>query len=262
MGAVQDRVALVTGASRGIGAAIATRLGAEGATVAVLGRTLTSDPRVAGSLDETVAEIRRAGGTALAVQADLSRPEDRDRAVDEVVDAFGQIDILVNNAAASFLSPVADFAEKRYRLMFELQVHAPFHLAQRVLPGMCERGSGWIVNISSRAATHPAGPPYGTLARRGFTVYGMCKAALERMTTGLAAEVTHLGVRVNALSPWDNVATPGTKHHQLVGVALEDGSVMAEAALLLASGDISGQIAYSTPLLVEHERVPDPTVLR
>ncbi|MCW2496711.1 SDR family NAD(P)-dependent oxidoreductase [Jatrophihabitans sp.] len=252
---VQDRVALVTGGSRGIGAAIAARLASEGARVAVLGRTLTGG---AGSLEETVGAIEAAGGSALAVQADLSVPADRASAVAEVVKAFGPIDILVNNAAATFLIPFVDYPDKRYRLMFELQVNAPFHLAQLVLPDMVERGSGWIVNISSRAASHPAGPPFGTLARRGFTVYGMCKSALERMSTGLAAEVTHLGVRVNALSPWDNVATPGTAHHDLTDMVVEDVGVMAEAALLLASSDISGQIAYSTPLLVEHERTPGP----
>jgi citronellol/citronellal dehydrogenase len=251
-----DRVALVTGASRGIGAAIATRLAVEGVRVAVLGRTLNEVAGGSGSLRETVDAIEGAGGTAVAVQADLSVPADRERAIAETVAAFGPIDILVNNAAASFLMPVVDFTDKRYRLMLELQVNAPFNLAQLVLPGMIEKGSGWIVNISSRAAGHPDGPPFGTLARRGFTVYGMCKAALERMSTGLAAEVTHLGVRVNALSPWDNVATPGTAHHDLTNMMIEDVSVMAEAALLLASSDISGQISYSTPLLVEHERTP------
>jgi len=253
MGSLDGRVALVTGASRGIGAAVARRLAADGALVAAVARTRTGDAAT-GSLDDTVASIRAAGGTSVAVQADLARPEDRDRAVDEVGELLGPVDILVNNAAVTFLSPLGEISDKRYRLMFELQVHCAVHLSQRLLPGMCDRGAGWILNISSRAAVHPSGPPYGTLARRGFAVYGMCKAALERMTTGLAAEVTHLGVRVNALAPWDNVATPGTSHHDLLGVPLEDASVMAEAALLLCSGDISGQIAYSTPLLAEHER--------
>jgi citronellol/citronellal dehydrogenase len=256
MGSLSGRVALVTGASRGIGAAMAQRLAAEGASVAVVGRTLGPGAKAPGSLTETVEVIRSAGGTALAVQADLVSAEDRARAVTETVDALGPVDILVNNAAASFLAPAAEFSMKHYRLMFELQVHAPFELTQMVVPGMCERGSGWILNISSRAAVHPAGPPYGTLARRGFSVYGMCKAALERMSTGLAAEVSHLGVRVNALAPWDNVATPGTESHNLTNVALEDVSVMAEAALLLVSSDITGQITYSGPLLVEHEITP------
>ena len=254
MGALDGRIALVTGASRGIGAAIAERLAAEGAQVGGVARTMSNVGDGTGSLEETVARIRAAGGTAIAVQADLSRPEGRDHAVDAVAGSLGPVDILVNNAAVTFLSPLLEMSDKRYRLMFELQVHCPVQLCQRVLPGMCGRGAGWILNISSRAAIHPAGPPFGTLARRGFGVYGMCKAALERMSTGLAAEVTHLGVRVNALAPWDNVATPGTRHHDLQGVPMEDVSVMAEAALLLCSGEISGQIAYSTPLLAEHER--------
>jgi citronellol/citronellal dehydrogenase len=253
MGSLDGRVALVTGASRGIGAAIARRLAAEGAQVAAVARTL-SGPAGTGTLADTVAAIRADGASALAVQADLSRPDDRDRAVDVIAETLGPVDILVNNAAVTFLGPIGEIPDKRYRLMFELQVHCAVHLSQRVLPGMRERGAGWILNISSRAAMHPAGPPYGSLALRGFAVYGMCKAALERMSTGLSAEVSHLGVRVNALSPWDNVATPGTAHHDLLGVPLEDASVMAEAALLLCSGDLTGQIAYSTPLLADHER--------
>jgi citronellol/citronellal dehydrogenase len=253
MGSLDGRVALVTGASRGIGAAIARRLAAEGASVAAVARTLTGAAET-GSLADTVAGIEAAGGTAMPVQADLSRPDERDRAVDVIVENLGPVDILVNDAAVTFLGPLGEISDKRYRLMFEVQVHGPAHLCQRVLPGMCERGAGWILNISSRAAIHPAGPPYGTLARRGFAVYGMCKAALERMTTGLAAEVSHLGVRVNALAPWDNVATPGTAHHDLLDYPLEDPALMAEAALLLCSADITGQIAYSAPLLAEHER--------
>jgi citronellol/citronellal dehydrogenase len=253
MGSLDGRVALVTGASRGIGAAIARRLASEGASIAAVARTVTGDPET-GSLADTVAGIEAAGGTAMPVQADLSRPDARDRAVDVICETLGPVDILVNNAAVTFLGPLGEISDKRYRLMFELQVHGPVHLSQRVLPSMCERRAGWILNISSRAAIHPAGPPYGMLGRRGFAVYGMCKAALERMTTGLAAEVSHLGVRVNALAPWDNVATPGTAHHDLLDVPLEDASVMAEAALLLCSADMTGQIAYSTPLLADHER--------
>jgi NAD(P)-dependent dehydrogenase (short-subunit alcohol dehydrogenase family) len=251
---LDGKVALVTGASRGIGAAIAERLAGAGAAVAVVARsTGSSAGSDLGTIDDTVSRIRTAGGTAVPVQADVSHAEDRERAVAEAVAELGAVDILVNNAAATFVSPVVDFLDKRYRLMFELQVHGPFHFCQLVLPSMCERGAGWIVNISSRAAQHPVGPPFGSLARRGFTVYGMCKSALERMSTGLAAEVTHLGVRVNALAPWDNVATPGTQHHNLTGYPLEDAGLMAEAALLLSHGDLSGQIAYSTPLLIEHE---------
>src|SRR5581483_1171755 len=102
------------------------------------------------------------------------------------------------------------FPEKRYRLMFEVQVRAPFEMAQLVLPGMRERGRGWILNISSGAARHP--DPKQSRGRGG-TVYGMCKAAIERFSTGLAAEAYADGIKVNALSPNRVVPTPGTLFH-------------------------------------------------
>ena len=113
----------------------------------------------------------------------------------------------------TYFTPVADFTARRYALMFAVQVEAPFELAQLVLPGMRERGRGWILNISSIAARHPSLPP-GRFAT-GSTVYGMCKAALERFSTGLAAELYEDNIAVNALSPTLVVPTPGTIFHHL-----------------------------------------------
>ncbi|MQA06559.1 MAG: SDR family NAD(P)-dependent oxidoreductase, partial [Streptosporangiales bacterium] len=151
--------------------------------------------------------------------------------------------------------PVADFSRRRYDLMFEVQVAAPVHLAQLVLPRMRERRQGWILNISSRAARHPHLPP-NERATRGGTVYGMCKAALERFTSGLAAEMYTDGVAVNALSPNRVVPTPGTLFHHLTtedDPRAEAPAVMAEAALALCGGDPgrTGRIAYSADLLTE-----------
>jgi citronellol/citronellal dehydrogenase len=256
----EGRVALVTGASRGIGAAIAERLAEAGAKVAAVARTLEPDPKYVGSLSETVTRIRGAGGTVVPIQADISKQADRQRMVAEAVDAFGPIDILVNNAAVTFYLPFTEFPEKRYNLMFEVQVRAPFELAQMVVPGMRERGAGWILNITSRAGVHPQGPPFDEVHKRGFSVYGMVKAALDRFTTGLAAEVYDDGIAVNSLAPWDNVATPGAGAHDLINeFALEDISLMAEAALALCCGDpakLTGRVAYSQPLLAELQRRP------
>jgi NAD(P)-dependent dehydrogenase (short-subunit alcohol dehydrogenase family) len=258
--AVEGRVALVTGASRGIGAAIARRLAEEGARVAVSARTLEPDARYEGSLQQVVEEISKAGGEAVAVRCDLSEPDDRRRMVDETVDALGPIDILVNNAAVTFFQPFADFPEKRWRLMFEVQVRAPYELAQIVTPSMRERGQGWILNISSRAANHPVGPPFDLIHKSNFTVYGMVKAALDRFSTALAAELYDDNIAVNALSPWDNVDTPGAGHHDLVeGFRLEGVEWMAEAALQLCSHQpqqLTGRVAYSQPLLAELQLRP------
>jgi citronellol/citronellal dehydrogenase len=255
----EGRVAVVTGASRGIGAAIAERLAAAGAQVAVSARTIAPVDKYEGSLQETVERITATGGSAIAVQADLAVPEDRRRLISDVEGELGPVDILVNNGAITYYMPFTEFTEKRWRLMFEVQVRAPYELAQMVVPGMAERGAGWILNISSRAGVHPQGPPFPPMYRDwGFSTYGMVKAALDRFSTGLAAEVYDDGIAVNSLAPWDNVATPGASAHDLVDqFALEDISVMAEAALVLCSGDprtLTGRVAYSQPLLAELQR--------
>ncbi len=258
---VEGKIALVTGASRGIGAAIAERLARAGATVAVAARTVDPDPKYEGCLNDVVARIEADGGRAKAFKADLAKSADRRRLIDEVVAELGPIDILVNNAAVAFYVPFEDFPEKRYNLMFEVQVHAPFELAQFVVPSMRERGEGWILNITSRAGVHTQGPPYPEFYKRGFTVYGMVKAALDRFTTGLAAEVYDSGIAVNSLAPWDNVATPGVITHDLVkGFAIEDVSWMAEAALVLSCCDptrMTGRVTYSQPLLAAVQRRPE-----
>jgi citronellol/citronellal dehydrogenase len=263
---IEGKVAVVTGASRGIGAEIARRLARAGAVVAVSARTeASSDHPLPGTIHETAASIADAGGRSVAIRADLSRPDDRARLMEEVQRQLGPVDILVSNAAVTYFEPVDGFPEKRFHLMFEVQVRAPFEMAQMVLPSMRSRGGGAILNISSGAARHPEGPPYAPRRGHGGTVYGMCKAALERFSTGLAAEVHADGIVVNALSPAALVPTPGVVFHRLdAGVpdeALEPPEVMAEAAWALCGGHtpaLTGRIAYSRPLL-EELGIPVPT---
>ncbi|MEJ0027231.1 MAG: SDR family NAD(P)-dependent oxidoreductase [Rhizomicrobium sp.] len=254
-GTLKGKVALVTGASRGIGEAISVRLAMEGARVVASARTAAErESKLPGTLTETVERITKAGGESMFVKADLSHPEDRERLVDAAVNAYGPIDILVNNAAITYFIPVTDFPEKRFKLMMEVQVYAPFHLSQLVLPAMKERKSGSIINISSPAGIDPK-PPYTRAG--GGTVYGMCKAALERFSTGLASEVYEYGIAVNAVSP-GLVDTPGVAVHGLINERTKDRvqpiEFIAEAVYQFATGDpktLTGRIAYAAPLLEE-----------
>ena len=254
-GTLKGRNALVTGASRGIGEAIAARLAMEGANVVVSARTAESgESRLPGTLHDTVDRIKRAGGNAHFIKADLAQREERERLVEEAVATYGDVDILVNNAAITYFMPVAEFPEKRFKLMMEVQVYAPFHLSQLVLPRMREKKAGWIVNISSGAGIHPKAP---YTRRGGGTVYGMCKAALERFTTGLASEVFDDGIAVNVVSP-GLVATPGVAVHGLINEQTKDRvqpiEFIAEAVYQLATAEPSkrtGTINYAEPFLKE-----------
>ena len=167
---------------------------------------------------------------------------------------LGRVDILVNNAAVTFFEPVSRMAESRLELMLEVQVRAPLDLARRVLPGMRGRRLGWILNISSLAARHPDGPPYPGWAAAGG-LYGACKAALERLTTGLAAELLPDNVAVNALAPAGVVPTPGAVLHGLVPddpAGVEPAEKFAEAALALCGGMpefLTGHVTTSAALL-------------
>jgi citronellol/citronellal dehydrogenase len=264
-GPLKGRVAVVTGASRGIGEAIAARLAMEGARIVISARTAEAgESRLPGTLAATADRLRRAGAEVLAVKADLALAADRERLIDEAAAAFGPVDILVNNAAITYFAPIAAFTEKRFKLMMEVQVWAPLHLSQLVLPGMKASGAGWIVNISSPAGRHPAQPFRAGGA--GGTVYGMCKAALERLTTGLASEVHRDGIAVNVVSP-GLVDTPGVAVHGLINDATRDRvqpiEVIAEAVYRLASGDpkvSTGRIAYAAEYLADLDVDPAPLI--
>ncbi len=230
-GRFSGRVALVTGASRGIGAAAATRLAAEGADVAVVARTLDHHPSLPGSLTETAERIRSFGVRSVVVVADLTNPEDRARIVDEAVDALGPVDVLVNNAAANIGGPLLDFPAKRIRLSMEANVVAPLELAQRVVPGMVERGEGWIVNLSSATANLQGGAPFDvTESSKLLGVYGASKAALNRVTDGLAVQLHGTGVRVNSVQPRAAVLSEGAA--ALVGSSLRPEQVESMEAMV------------------------------
>lgn len=254
----EGRRAIVTGASRGIGAGIAERLAAEGAAVAVVARTAEPGGRLAGSLRDTADRISARGGTAAAIVADLTDPDDRARVVPEAVDALGgPIDILVNNAAAAIYAPLVALPLRRRRVMFEANVHAPLDLAQAVIPAMTELGEGWIVNLTSASARHWPGPPFDLgVTGSSITTYGASKAALDRITNGLGAELHGTGIRVNAIAPRAAVMSEGAE--ALVGGRLTEDQVeslehMVEAvvALCCCAADLTGRTTISHDVLTE-----------
>lgn len=261
MGKLKDKVAVVTGASRGIGAAIAELFAKEGAKVVCTARTLEEgEHQLEGSLRSTVAQVEEAGGQALPLACDVSDFEACEQMMKAAVEAYGPPDVLVNNAALTYFIPVADFPTAKWMRSFAVNFHAPFYLSKLALAHMLPRKSGAIVNISSGAAIGPGRGPYkpAQTRRRGGTLYGAEKAALERFTQGLAAEVYEDGVSVTCVSPSQVVATPGVMHHKLLrskdDPMAEPVERMAEAALLLATeplDKVSGRVTYSQEILQE-----------
>jgi len=259
MGKLDGKVAIVTGASRGIGKAVAQLFAAEGAQVVCASRTLAEGDHkiLEGSLSTTVSEIQKAGGTALVVQTDVSNEESCEQLVTAAKRQFGPVDVLVNDAALNYYIPIKDYPVRRWMRAFAVNLHGPFMLSQKVLPDMIERRSGAIVNISSTAAVGPGRGPYKS-SGTGGTMYGTTKAALERFTQGLAEEVYQYGISVTCISPSQVVPTPGTVYFKIVSgmddPRSEPPEMMAKAVLLLATeppDKVTGRVTYSQTILKE-----------
>jgi NAD(P)-dependent dehydrogenase (short-subunit alcohol dehydrogenase family) len=175
------RIALVTGATSGIGRAAAVHLARQGADVIVHGRDADRGEQV-------VAEIVQAGGKARFIAADLSDPTEIRRLADEA----GEVDVLVNNAGFSWFGPTADLDVATFDALFDSNVRAPYFLVAALAPRMAANGSGSIVNVASMVAT---------IGIAGAAAYGGTKATLTAMTRAWAAEFSPRGVRVNAVAP-------------------------------------------------------------
>ncbi|HWE03719.1 MAG TPA: SDR family oxidoreductase [Tepidisphaeraceae bacterium] len=187
---LSNRRVLLTGASRGLGEAIAIRLARDGASVALVAR---GEPELQSLANRLTADPMIDGQTFLAIAADLSYPKDIDRAVEICQSELGEIDILVNNAATQGpIGPLesADFVA--WRESFDINLFTPARLCQLVIPAMRRRGAGKIINISGGGATSP---------RPDFTAYAAAKCALVRLTETLAEELKGAGIDVNAVSP-------------------------------------------------------------
>jgi citronellol/citronellal dehydrogenase len=237
------KVAIVTGASRGLGKAMALELARAGASVAVAARTV--DPgqsSLPGTIHETVDEIERSGGRAIPVQCDVTREEGVADLIELVNRQFGQIDILINNAGITTPESFLKLPNKKWDLVMAVNLKGTFLCCKAVLPQMVERESGNIINLSSVLATRV----------EYSIVYGTSKAAIERFTLGLAKEVKKYNIAVNALCPdftvteavtrlFSNVNTTGWQRPEMWG----------KYAALVASRDaqsLTGKILDETAL--------------
>lgn len=182
------QVALVTGASRGVGAAVAEALAAAGATVACAARSTADAPqRTPGTLDDTVARIIDAGGEAIAVPTNLANPDEVEAMVATTVEQLGQLNIVVNNAAITFVGDLG-ISLARHDLVMAVNLQAPFLAIRAAVPHLQASGGGRIVNVSSVAALVPF---------PGLMSYGVSKIALERLTVDLARQLRGDGIAVN-----------------------------------------------------------------
>jgi NAD(P)-dependent dehydrogenase (short-subunit alcohol dehydrogenase family) len=224
----EGKVALVTGAGRGIGRAVALELADSGARVGLLARSLDQ-------LEEVAETVRVRGGVATVLIADLSRPVAVARAMAQATETLGPIEILINNAAVvQPVGPTVTASHRAWSSAFAINVDAPFRFAQAVLPSMLEAGWGRIVNVSSAIAANPG-------AVVGMNTYAATKSALEAHTLNLAAELMGTGITVNAFRPgsvdtamqeWIRSQSPnviGATLHERFQAAYEQGSLITPA---------------------------------
>lgn len=250
------RTALVTGSSRGIGRAIAQRLAAEGATVAVTARSYTPSvsrragisSALPGTIEETIALIEEAGGAAFGLAADLEDPDQRDELVQRVVDRTGRIDILVNNAGFADYAVVDDMTLETFDRTLEHYIRTPFVLTRAAAAHMRSQGAGWIVNIGSVTGLAPARPYREYNKTSGDVVYASCKAALHRFTQGIAAELVDANVAVNCVGPSTAIRTPGAASLIPDTFPTEPVEYLAETVLAMChapAAERTGLVAFS-----------------
>lgn len=193
---LDGRVAIVTGASRGIGKALAVGLADHGAAVVCAARTVAEVPGgLPGTIHATADAITVAGGRALAVRCDIGVESDLEELVERTLDEFGRVDVLVNNAMAPTRGSFDETTTEMWDESMAANVRSLFVLARLVVPPMTAQGGGSIVNISSGGADHAAAP----FMPPGFLTYAVAKAAMERFTSGLGPELADRGITVNAL---------------------------------------------------------------
>ncbi|KPK96747.1 MAG: hypothetical protein AMJ95_12485 [Omnitrophica WOR_2 bacterium SM23_72] len=234
---LQGKVALVTGASRGLGKAIAIGFSQQGANVVIAARTEEAHKELPGTIYQTVEEIKALGLTALAVRCDVTDKESVNHMVQKTLEHFGHIDVLVNNAGIAFYAPILETPAKRWELVLKVNLVGAFLCSKAVLPHMIEQKSGSIINISSLAADER---DEGTVPTG--VAYAVSKAGLDRLTLGLATEVGKYNIAVNAVKPHRVVDTDGMRLWQPDAdtSSWQSADMMVKATSFLATQDSKG----------------------
>ena len=230
-GRLEGKIAIITGASRGLGQYCAAEYAKEGAIVVVAARTeQVQNEALPGTIHETAQLITNAGGEAFPVVCNVASTDSIDAMVETVLEKYGRIDVLMNNAAVQPPGFMHTIQPRHWELEFRINVHGPFHCSRAVLPAMIEQKSGNIINISSVAAD------------RRSSHYGATKAAIEALTIGMAKDVESDGIAINALKPVGAIDTPGVRFGRAPGQiggstpigAMPPPDSYVEAAVLVA----------------------------
>lgn len=221
---LSGKTLLITGASRGIGRAIALRAAQDGANIAVVAKSAVANPKLPGTIHSVAEEVRAAGGQALAIQCDIREEDEVKAAVAAAVDAFGGLDILVNNASAIWLAGALDTPMKRYDLMTQVNSRGSFLCAQAALPELMKSANPHILTLAPPPSLDPKWwAPH--------TAYTLAKMGMSFVTLGLAGEFGRKGVGVNALWPKTIIATDAL--NMIAGVEIDrcrKPEVVADAA--------------------------------
>jgi citronellol/citronellal dehydrogenase len=250
---LQGKTLFITGASRGIGLAIAKRAARDGANIVIAAKTTEANPKLPGTIHSAAAEVEAAGGVALAVQTDIREEASVRAAVDQAVERFGGIDILVNNASAISLTPTPDTPMKRFDLMFGVNVRGTFLCTQAVLSQLV---------MSAQAGRNPhvlnMSPPLSMREHwfKHHTAYTMAKYGMSECTLGHAGEFRALGIGVNSLWPRTAIATAALQMIPGVDIArCRKPEILADAAYVILTSDAkttTGNFFIDDTLLRQH----------
>ncbi|MFN8639115.1 MAG: SDR family NAD(P)-dependent oxidoreductase [Dehalococcoidia bacterium] len=247
---LDGRVAIVTGASRGIGEYIAKHLARSGATVVVAARSEeVSDRRLPGTIHSVVAAIEAEGGRAVAIPTNMRDAESIYACVERTVSELGRLEIVVNNAAILVPGDIETVQDRHIDLMWQVDLRGPVLMCKAAVPHLRRAGGGHIINISSGVALSPGPGPYKN-AGTGGLFYGMVKAGLERFTQGLAMQLADDHISANVLSLGYLIHTPGNVFAQNdpehPNLEFDDADWMGRAATWIAMQptDYTGHIVW------------------